>query len=99
MYPSFRVPTEVVGKKTIHIHTSRNNTKRLTVAVMITADGTLLPLTLVFKGKLNGRIARTEFSSGNYPTTHFYKCQDAVWMDKDVMIPWVNKVLALLNSD
>ena len=71
-----------------------NNTRRVTVAVTITADGTLLPMTLVFKGKPNGRIARTEIPSGDYPTTRFYKCQDAAWMDEVVMIAWVNKVLA-----
>ena len=85
---------EVVGKKTIHIHTSTNDTKRVTVAVTITADGTLLPLMLIFKGKPNGRIVRMEFPRGDYPTTHFYKYQDNAWMDEEVMIPWVNKVLA-----
>jgi hypothetical protein len=77
---------EAVGKKTIHIRTSPNDTKRVTVVVTITADGTLLPSTLVFKGKPNGGIATKEFPSGNYPTTHFYKCQDAAWMDEEVMI-------------
>ena len=48
---------EVIGEKTIHICMSTNDTKRVTVAVTITADGTLLPSTLVFKGKPNGRIA------------------------------------------
>ncbi len=85
---------EAVGKETIHIRTSTKDTKCVTVGVMITADGTLLPLLLMFKGKPNGRIARTEFLSGNYPATHFYKCQDAAWMDKMVMIAWVNKVFA-----
>ncbi len=85
---------ELVGRKTVHIRTSTNDTKRVTVAVTITADGTLLPSTLVFKGKPNGRIVRAEFPSGDYPTTHFYKCQDAAWMDKVVMIAWVNEVLA-----
>ena len=86
---------EVVGKKIVHICTLTNDTKRVTMAVMITTDGTLLLLMLIFKGKSNGRIVRTEFPSGNYPATHFYKCQDAAWMDEEVMIAWVNKVLAL----
>jgi hypothetical protein len=72
---------EVIEKKTIHIRTSTNDTKHVTVAVTIMADGTLLPSTLVFKGKPNGRIVQREFPSGDYPTTHFYKCQDAAWMD------------------
>jgi hypothetical protein len=55
---------EVIGKKTIHIRTSMNDTMRVTVAVTITADGTLLPSTLVFKGKPDGCIAKKEFPSG-----------------------------------
>ncbi len=85
---------EVIGKKTIHIRTSTNDTKRVTVAVTITADGTLLPSTLIFKGKPDGRIAKKEFPSGVYPDGHFYKCQDNAWMDEDMMIAWVNDVLA-----
>ncbi len=58
------------------------------MAFTITADGTLLLLTLVFKGKLNGVIATKEFPSDDYLATHFYKCQDAAWMDEEVMIVW-----------
>jgi hypothetical protein len=58
------------------------------MAFTITADGTLLLLTLVFKGKLNGVIAAKEFPSDDYLETHFYKCQDAAWMDEEVMIAW-----------
>jgi hypothetical protein len=52
---------EVAGKKPIHICTSTNDTKRVTMAATITVDGTLLPLMLVFKGKPNGRIAKKKF--------------------------------------
>ena len=75
---------EVIGKKTIHIRTLTSNT---------TVDGTLLPSTLVYKGKPNGMIEKKEFPSGVYPTTHFCKCQEAAWMDEAVMIPWVSQVL------
>ena len=85
---------EVVGKKTIHICMLTSNTKHVTVAVKITADSTLLPSMFMFKGKPNGRIVTKEFPSGDYLTTHFYKCQDAAWMDEVVMIAWVNEVLA-----
>ncbi len=51
---------ELVGTKTIHVRTSTHDTKRATVAVTITADGTVLPLMVVFKSKPNGRIAKTE---------------------------------------
>jgi hypothetical protein len=82
---------DLIGNKTIHIRTSTNDTKRVTMAVTITADGTLLPSSLVFEGKSDGRIAKKEFST--YPKTHFYKCQEAAWMDEEVMITWVNEVL------
>jgi hypothetical protein len=62
-----------------------------TVAVMICADGTLLPSMLVYKGQPNGRIAKKEFPSGVYLPNHFYRCQPTAWMDETVMITWVNK--------
>jgi hypothetical protein len=80
-----------VGVKTVHIRTLTNDTKRATVAVRIAADGTVLPSTIVFKVKLDGRIERTEF--GTYPTTHHYHCQDSAWMDERIMLAWVDKVL------
>jgi hypothetical protein len=82
---------QVVVVKTVHICTSTSGTKRATVAVTIATDGTVLPSTIVFKGKPDGRIAWTEFST--YPTTHYYHCQDSAWMDERVMLMWVDKVL------
>jgi hypothetical protein len=70
-----------------------DDTKRVTVAVMICANGTLLPLVLVFKGQPNGRIVKKEFPFGVYPPNHFYHCQPAAWMDETVMIVWVKKLL------
>jgi hypothetical protein len=49
---------ELIGKKTIHIRTSTNDTKWVTVAVTIAEDGTVLPSVVVFKGKANGRVAK-----------------------------------------
>ena len=63
---------EVIGAKTIHIRASTNDTKRATMAVTIAADGTVLPLTIVFKCKLDGRIAWSEFAT--YRATHHYRC-------------------------
>ncbi len=83
---------ELVGKRTIHIRTLTNNTMRSAVAVTITGDSTLLPLTIIFKGKHDGRITRTEFAT--YPAANHYCCQDVAWMDKQVMIVWVEEVLA-----
>jgi hypothetical protein len=83
---------ELIGKRTIHIRTSTDDTKHATVAVTIAADGRLLPLMVVFKGQPKGKIARTEFSS--YPTTNIYCCQANAWMDMAVMVAWVDEVLA-----
>ena len=62
------------------------------------ADSTLIPSNLVYKGKPNDNIVRTEFPSGVCPSTHFYKCQEAAWMDEAVMIAWVNEVLVCRTS-
>ena len=78
----------VKGNKTINIHTSTSNTKRCTVAVMICADWMLLPSVVVFKGTANGHIAKTGFAT--YPPNQQYHCQAAAWMDKTVMLVWVN---------
>ena len=82
---------EVIGVKTVHIRTSTNDTKRAMVAVTITGSGAVLPSMVIFKGKPNGRIAKSEFA--NYPTTHRWRCQDNAWMDEGVMIAWVDEIL------
>jgi hypothetical protein len=83
---------ELVGKKPIHIRTLTSDTRGATVAVTITGDGTVLPSTIIFKGKHDGRIARLEFAT--YPAGHHYRCQDAAGMDEHVMLAWVEEVLA-----
>jgi hypothetical protein len=83
---------EVVGKRTIHIRMSTNDTRRATVAVMIAGDGTVLPSMIIFKGKHNRCIARSEFTT--YPAGNNYRCQEAVWIDERVMLARVEKVLA-----
>ncbi len=83
---------ELVEKKTIHICMLTNDTRRATVAVTIMGDDTVLPLTIIFKGNHDRRIAQLEFVT--YPARHHYCCQDTVWMDKHVMLTWVEEVLA-----
>jgi hypothetical protein len=76
----------------VHICTLSDDTKRVTVAVTIVADGTVLPSMHIFKDQPSGKIARTEFAT--YPATHRYQCQANAWMDEEVcMIVWVNEVL------
>jgi hypothetical protein len=83
---------EVVGKRTIHIRTSTNDTRRATMAVMIVGDGMVLPSMIILKGQHHGHIARSEFTM--YPAGHHYCCQEAVWMDERAMLAWVEEVLA-----
>ncbi len=54
---------EIAGAKTVHVRTSTNDTKCATIAVTIAADGTLLPSTVIYKGKQDGRIAKTELKT------------------------------------
>ena len=42
---------DTVGTRTINVQTSKGDTKRVTVAVSITASGHQLPSMIVFKGK------------------------------------------------
>ncbi len=47
----------------VHICTSSDDMKWVTVAVTIAADGTVLLSMLIFKGQPSGSIARTEFAT------------------------------------
>ena len=80
------------GGKTVHVRSSTSRTVRATVAVTVTAGGTMLPPVLIFKGKPGGRIQKGEFKT--YPSEGFYACQKCAWMDEDVMHTWIEKVLA-----
>ncbi len=78
-------------KKTINVWGSTDDTKRCTVAVTITASGHKLPLLVVCKGKTTGKIAKKELHK--YEKGPVYVSQDNAWMDRDVMLLWVNQVL------
>jgi hypothetical protein len=73
---------EMKVSRTIHIHTSTADTKRVTLAVTVDASGKILPPFLVFKGSANGRIAH-EFQT--YPDHGHYVCRKKAWMDKEIM--------------
>jgi len=82
---------ELVGKRTINVRKSTNDTKRVTYAATITASGKTLTPYLVFKGRPDGRIVKKEFKT--YPQGMFYACQDAAWMDEVCVMDWIEKVL------
>lgn len=72
------------GANTIAARCSGSNSARMTVCVICCADGTKLPLFVVFKGKPKGHIEKTYNSF--YPKI----CSDVVKM----MVGWMNVVAA-----
>ena len=68
-------PTLELIKNNIYICTLTDDTMWVTVVVTICADGTLLPLVLVYKGQPNGCIVKKEFPSSIYLPNQFYHCQ------------------------
>ena len=82
---------EVVGRRTINVRKSTNDTKRATFAMTVTASGKLLKPLLVFKGTPEGRIKQREFPT--YPSEMVYACQENAWMDEKVMLMWVEQIL------
>jgi hypothetical protein len=86
-----RKTLEIVGRRTVHVRKSTNDTKRATFAMTVTASGKLLKPLLVFKGARNGRIVQREFPT--FPNDMLYSCQPNAWMDEEVMLLWVEQVL------
>jgi hypothetical protein len=69
------------GSKTIHIHVSTTDTKRVTLAVTFDGSSKMLPPRLIFEGATNGWIANHEFIT--YLDGCHYICQKRlVWMRK-----------------
>jgi hypothetical protein len=82
---------EIKSKKTVHVHASMADTKRVTLSVTVDASGKMLPPMLIFKGATNGRIASREF--GTYPDCGHYGCQKKALMDEEMMHKWIDLVL------
>jgi hypothetical protein len=78
------------GSKTVSVHTSSDSTKRITVAVSVTASGSMLPPLLIFNAKPNGRV---EKELANFPPGAHYTVQKNAWMDERVMLMWVEVIL------
>ena len=82
---------EKQGIKTVYIRKSTSDTKRVTCALTVTASGRLLTPFLIFKGVPKGRIASRELPTFNKDC--LYACQENAWMDEEMMVVWVEKVL------
>ena len=82
---------ELVGRRTVHVRKSTNDTKHATVVLCVTASGKALTPMIVFKGKPKGRTVMCEFPEYLFGMEN--ACQENVWMDKTVMLQCVDKVL------
>jgi DDE superfamily endonuclease len=82
---------ELIGRRTVHVRKSTNDTKRATFAMTVTASGKVLKPLLIFKGKRGGRIEKRELTT--FPKEILYACQDNAWMDEAAMLLWVEKIL------
>jgi hypothetical protein len=91
LYQSSKTFSNKRGAKGIHMRKSTDDTRRATVALMVTASGKLLPQMIIFEGSTKGRIVKNELPTLNPHS--FYCCQKAVWMDEACMLVWVMLVL------
>ena len=80
------------GARTVNVRTATGDSKRVTVAVTITASGHLLPSMVVFKGSPTGTIARREIPT--LPAGLLYQVNAKAWFNEQVMLDWVKLVLA-----
>lgn len=85
---------EKKGMKTVNIRKSTGDTRRSTLAATVTASGEALPPMVVVKGAPKGRICTREFPSYPEEWGMYYAAQKNAWMDEDVMLRWVDEVLA-----
>jgi DDE superfamily endonuclease len=87
----------IKGAKTVHVRKSTSDTKRITVAVTITAAGTILTPLMIFKGtagvimKKKGGDIENEFPT--YNPQGLYACQAKAWMDQYAMNYWIEQIL------
>jgi hypothetical protein len=79
------------GIKTVQGRSSTSDTKRVTLAVTVTASGKLLTPFLIFKGQENGCIAQCKFVT--YPAAGKYACQPKAWMNNALINEWIDIVL------
>jgi hypothetical protein len=82
----------VRGSRTINMRKGADDSHRCTIAFTVTASGKILPPFVVYKGTKGGRIHTKELP--NHPQGNFYTVQKKTWFDKEVMLQWVDTVLA-----
>jgi hypothetical protein len=82
----------VRGSRTVNMRKGADDSHRCTIAFTVTASGKILPPFVVYKGAKGGRIHTKELP--NHPQGNFYTVQKKTWFDKEVMLQWVDTVLA-----
>ncbi len=68
---------------------------RVTVLLTVAANGTKLPPMVVFKGKVDGRIASNELARAvvnGYPSGMIYAVNPTAYTDTAIAMAWLNAV-------
>ena len=84
---------EFSGRRTVTIRTSSQRSTRATISVSVLASGGMLTPMLTFKGSKNGRIATRELPRNPEQDHMLLNCQSKAWVDKAIMLQWVDQVL------
>jgi hypothetical protein len=77
---------DVQGNKSVIVRTSGSDKRHVTVILTIAANGAVLPTMIVFKGKRALKDIKA-------PKGCFVTVQQKAWVDKDIMIRWVDECL------
>jgi hypothetical protein len=88
---NLRKTLEIVGRRTVHVRKSTNDTKRAMFTMTVAASGKILKPLDIFKGARNGCIVQREFPT--YENNMIYLCQANAWMDMEAMLVWIEQVL------
>lgn len=76
------------GEKTVRIRTGGKEKDRVTVVLAITADGSLLPPVVIFKGKRDGLLQRQYDRLGEAVNGVYVRFQEKAWMDEEEALWW-----------
>ena len=82
----------VHGSRNVNMHKGADDSHRCTIAFTVTVSGKILPPFVVYKGAKGGRIHTKELP--NHPQGNFYTVQKKAWFNEEVMLQWVDTVLA-----
>lgn len=81
------------GDRTVAIASTSTSTVRITIAVGISASGDKLRSMIIFKGTPGGRIATREIPKFTRHEECSFKVQENAWMDKSLIVSWIDECL------